>query len=90
MEGHGKRSKQLDRLIASRPDVFTGYYDELDNSNYEVWLNMGYNYDGLHSLYGRIQDILKDVKYIEKCNNHNCNTEDCIELRNKGENNELQ
>lgn len=72
MAGHGKRSKQLDRLIASKPDMFEGYYDELDDSNYEVFLNFGYNYGGIHTLYGRIPEILKDVKYIRKCNPDNC------------------
>ena len=81
----GRRSKQLEKLILSKPDVFDGYYEEVDWDDhiYEVSMKFGNNVDGVHSIYGRISDILRDAKTIKKCNEHNCCSDECLEKRSK-------
>lgn len=85
--GFGHKSKQLEKLILSRPEVFDGFYDQVnfDEPNesriYEVSMKMGYNFDYVHSMYGTISYILKHAKYIQKCNDHNCCSEECREKR---------
>ena len=79
--GYGVRSKQLEKLILSKPEIFDGWYDNVDPEDhiYEVSMRLGYNVDGVHSIYGRIKDILRDVKRIKKCDSHNCNLKECLE-----------
>lgn len=81
--GNGRRSKTLEKLILSKPEFFDGFYDQTncgcyrEGRIYEVGLRFGNNIDGLHSIYGSIKDILHDVRYIEKCNDHNCHNDEC-------------
>lgn len=79
----GRKSKQLEKLIQSKPDVFDGYYEEVDTDNhiYEVSMRFGNNVDGVHSIYGTIKNILRDAKTIQKCNGNNCMSDECINKR---------
>ena len=81
--GYGVRSKQLEKLILSKPDIFDGWYDNVNPEDriYEVSMRMGYNVDGVHSIYGNIRYILSEVKRIKKCDNHNCCSDECKEKR---------
>lgn len=85
--GFGHRSKQLEKLILSKPEIFDGFYDQVnfdepDQSRvYEVSMRMGYNVDGVHSIYGNIRYILSEAKRIKKCDDHNCCSDECKEKR---------
>ena len=85
--GLGRRSKQLEKLILSKPEIFDGWYDQVnfgdheDGRIYEVSLRFGNNVDGVHSLYGSIDYILSEVKIIQKCDDHNCCSDECKERR---------
>ena len=81
--GYGVRSKQLEKLILSKPDIFDGWYDNVNPEDriYEVSMKLGYNVDGVHSIYGTIKNILADVKRIKKCDSHNCNLDECLNKR---------
>ena len=85
--GCGHRSKQLEKLILSKPKIFDGWYDQCNFGTegegriYEVGLRLGYNVDGVHSLYGSISYILSEAKCIKKCDSFNCSLNECLEKR---------
>jgi|VirMetMinimDraft_7_1064189.scaffolds.fasta_scaffold360000_2 hypothetical protein len=61
-----RTSKQIDRLIKFNPQMFAMYLHEGDA--YEVLLNEGYQYNGVHAIAGRtVNEVLEQVNDIERC-----------------------
>lgn len=87
--GNGRRSKTLEKLILSKPEIFDGFYDQVnygcdeDGRIYEVSMRFGFQVDNVHSIFGSIKEILNEVRYIEKCNDHNCYNDECKAKRGK-------
>lgn len=61
-----KISKALDTLIKNKPKVFSMYFYE--NDAYELFLENGYQYNGLHAIAGNtVKEVLSQINDIEEC-----------------------
>jgi hypothetical protein len=61
-----KPSKQIEKLIKDKPQIFAMYL--YGDDAYELLLNEGYQYNELHAIAGdTVKEVLDQVKDIETC-----------------------